>query len=258
MKRILIIEDHDDTLSFYKTALETAFEDGAYHLTCAKTGAQGLAEFDKARLGESKFDLVVTDLEIDPEQTGISVIKAIQAVASDVPIVIATGNKQPHINLVAKQLNIDHVWYKPIDNFAQGVGDILGLKMKEVEFVEKSPSRFSWHSRIKKDTVLLLLVMALVANNIRTTLTSPQLYITQAELKEQVGQINRKLDGAVSTHALPQGSRVTAPDIAGQGKVMKSSGNVRVIFEFDKDNAEVAKSIAKERGAVWLQITREK
>lgn len=250
MKRILIIEDHEDTMLFYKSALSEAFEEGDYFLCCCETGNKGLEEFYKAHDSNRGFDLIITDLEIDPEQTGISVIKSILSTSPDALIVVATGNSNPALNLITQQLGIKHLWTKPISGFAAKVGDLLGLTMKESH--EKNGGYEKPRKRIKTETLTFIIVALIAISQIRSTWMSPKLYQSVSQILNQQQQIGDKL-GGFETKELTAGFPVKVPGITSQGQFMKETGRTRYTFEFEK-----GKVPAVEPGdELQIQITKK-
>ena len=109
-KKILVIEDEEDTLSY----LTTFFEDNGYDALAAKDGEEGLQMAKK----ESP-DLITLDISM-PEKSGIKALRELQEndATSSIPVVIVTGvsedlksfiDKQKHIKPPAGHIN------KPID-----------------------------------------------------------------------------------------------------------------------------------------------
>jgi DNA-binding response OmpR family regulator len=82
-KRILIIEDHDET----RELLRLAFEKHGYQVTVAEDGVRG---YDTALF--LKPDLIVTDIQM-PGADGVHVIRRVRDTASleTIPIVVTTA-----------------------------------------------------------------------------------------------------------------------------------------------------------------------
>jgi CheY-like chemotaxis protein len=109
-KKILVIEDEEDTASY----LTTFFEDSGYDALAAKDGQEGLAMARK----ESP-DLITLDISM-PEKSGLKTLRELQEdeATSKIPVIIVTGvsedlksfiDKQKHISPPAGHIN------KPID-----------------------------------------------------------------------------------------------------------------------------------------------
>ncbi len=82
-KKILVIEDQDDTLAY----LTAVLEDNGYCAIGARDGVEGV---EKAK--EEKPDLITLDISM-PEKSGIRTLKELQKdpVTEKIPVVIVTG-----------------------------------------------------------------------------------------------------------------------------------------------------------------------
>ncbi len=82
-KKILVIDDQEDTLSY----LTTLLEDNGYQTISAQDGSEGL---EKARAG--KPDLITLDVSM-PEKSGVKALRELQedAATARIPVVIVTG-----------------------------------------------------------------------------------------------------------------------------------------------------------------------
>ena len=109
-KKILVIEDEQDTASY----LTTLFEDNGYDALAAKDGQEGI----QAARQESP-DLITLDISM-PEKSGLKTLRELQedAKTSNIPVIIVTGvsenlkafiEKQKHVKAPAGHIN------KPID-----------------------------------------------------------------------------------------------------------------------------------------------
>ena len=67
-KKILIVDDEEDTLTLTRTVLE----DGGYEVVTANSGKEALAKFKK-----EKFDLILLDI-LMPEMSGFTVFELIR------------------------------------------------------------------------------------------------------------------------------------------------------------------------------------
>lgn len=115
-KKILVIEDEQDTASY----LTTLLEDNGYDALTAKDGQEGM---QIAR--QQSPDLITLDISM-PEKSGLKALRELQedAATSNIPVIIVTGvsedlksfiEKQKHVQAPAGHIN------KPIDT-----EDLLG------------------------------------------------------------------------------------------------------------------------------------
>ena len=109
-KKILVIEDEQDTVSY----LTTLFQDNGYDALAAKDGREGM---QIAR--QESPDLITLDISM-PEKSGIMALRELQEeeATSNIPVIIVTGvsedlksfiKKQKHLKPPAGHIN------KPID-----------------------------------------------------------------------------------------------------------------------------------------------
>ena len=109
-KKILVIEDEEDTLSY----LTTFFEDNGYDALAAKDGEEGLQMAKK----ESP-DLITLDISM-PEKSGIKALRELQEneATSKIPVIIVTGVSEDLRSYIDKQKHpsppAGHI-SKPID-----------------------------------------------------------------------------------------------------------------------------------------------
>ena len=80
-RRILVVDDQESMRTLLKDMLEVV----GYETTLADGGEQALA-----LLGESQFDLVLSDLNM-PGMDGTALLRTIKAKYAGVPVVIITG-----------------------------------------------------------------------------------------------------------------------------------------------------------------------
>ena len=121
LKRILVVDDEPDMLTF----LSTFLEDNGFEVIVAKDGKEC---FEKAK--KEKPDLITMDITM-PEESGVKAFRNIQETeeTKDIPVIIITGiskdfNKFIHTR---KHIQPPKVYMeKPIDT------DELLLKINEV------------------------------------------------------------------------------------------------------------------------------
>jgi len=92
---VLLIDNDEGVLK----ALQTRLESMGMLCVTARTGAQGVAEFDP-----DYVDLVVTDLNM-PQLDGMGVIRRVRE-KSDVPIVVITGFREEYQHLIQRMENV--------------------------------------------------------------------------------------------------------------------------------------------------------
>jgi CheY-like chemotaxis protein len=109
-KKILVIEDEEDTASY----LTTLFEDNGYDALAAKDGQKGL---EIAR--KESIDLITLDISM-PEKSGLKTLRELQEseATSKIPVIIVTGVSEDLKSFIDKQKHLappaGHV-NKPID-----------------------------------------------------------------------------------------------------------------------------------------------
>lgn len=119
--RILIAEDDPSVRRLY----EKAFKVEGYEVVMATSGEQMLAE-----LGESTFDLLITDMQLD----SMSALEALPFIRKDhpnLPIVVVSGH---YVSMVEdfqrKGYNVNMFFNKPLslEVLKKGVRNILGIE----------------------------------------------------------------------------------------------------------------------------------
>lgn len=95
---ILVIDNDEDLL----TAVTTRLDYLGYRCVTARTGAQGLSEFDGDRV-----DLILTDMNM-PVLDGAGVIERVRA-KSDTPIIVMTAFKRDYARRLRDIPNIQFI-----------------------------------------------------------------------------------------------------------------------------------------------------
>ena len=109
-KKILVIEDEEDTASY----LTTFFDNNGYDALAAKDGQEGL---EIAR--KESPDLITLDISV-PEKSGIKALREIKEyeATAKIPVIIVTGVSEDLRSYIDKQKQISppagHI-HKPID-----------------------------------------------------------------------------------------------------------------------------------------------
>ncbi|HZS43877.1 MAG TPA: response regulator [Blastocatellia bacterium] len=105
-KKLLIVEDHQDTLAVYLLVLERK----GYDIRLAWNGEEGLAKFNSWQP-----DLVVLD-EMLPRLSGTEMLEKIREGGSTVPVIIVSGNNDPVVRQhCMKTLGAKDFLQKPLD-----------------------------------------------------------------------------------------------------------------------------------------------
>lgn len=256
MSRVLIIEDDSALRKIYKAA----FKDAPYEVVTEASGVRGVELVKEGLAANNGFDLIVTDFvltnDLERKVTGIDVARQIRELCSFCKIVMATGRADLIDDADARRLGLKGVWVKPFEKNIRNAVDEM-LNVPKVETASKKPNLFRRTSNadVRPSSVMLMalwvaVLMSLLLNAF-SAWRAPRLY-------DRIDAISRKLDGAVSTHALPVGYRVTVDRSKADYQVM-ADGSVRVRFHFEKKDALAAQSLAAERDApLYLNVTRAK
>jgi CheY-like chemotaxis protein len=94
-KRILVVEDHPESLELLQMALE---EEG-YHVQSAETGHNAIKAVTSPpadEFPEAPPDLILLDLRL-PDMNGVDVVRALQENLSEVPPVVFLSADPPHV-----------------------------------------------------------------------------------------------------------------------------------------------------------------
>jgi len=112
-KRILIIDDEPDTLTYFSSLLQ----DSGYETETAADGQEGLA-----KVRERAPDLITLDISM-PETSGVRCYRELRERAEwrSIPIVIVTGISEDFRNFISTRRQVpppDGYLSKPIDESA--------------------------------------------------------------------------------------------------------------------------------------------
>lgn len=94
MIRVLLIEDNPADARLVEYYLQEAFA-GDFALANASRLAEGLSILSK-----SKFDIVISDIAL-PDSNGLKTFTAVSVSASDIPVIVLTGNRDESLGLQA-------------------------------------------------------------------------------------------------------------------------------------------------------------
>ena len=109
-RRILYLEDHDDTRSFISFLLKT----NGYQVTSVATIAEAQATLSDAS-SRSPFDLYLLDYLLE-DGAGITLCEQIRAIDAHVPIVFVSGAVREQDKQKAKAAGATDFIEKPMDN----------------------------------------------------------------------------------------------------------------------------------------------
>jgi CheY-like chemotaxis protein len=126
MKKILIVEDNRLERKLLEYVLTEAFGIQV-EIAKANDGNKALE-----MLSESMYDLVVTDL-VMPNIEGIELIRKIKAQFQDSINIIAVSGKNPYYLYLAKKMEIQGIFTKPInkDKFLLSIQKLLNIESKQ-------------------------------------------------------------------------------------------------------------------------------
>jgi len=103
-QRILVVEDEDHLLTFYRETLEQA----GYRTQGARTGAEALTAFSSLAP-----HLIILDLNLEGEMDGFEVLSILRR-RSDVPVIILTGLPGEERLVRGLRLGADNYLQKPV------------------------------------------------------------------------------------------------------------------------------------------------
>lgn len=104
-KRILIVDDHYDTLRFLRTMLEMS--DERFVVTSVLSGEEAGLELRQA------YDLLITDIRL-PGVDGIQVAERARRLSPDMPVIVVSGFPKEIIRLEEAAFNVFRMFRKPL------------------------------------------------------------------------------------------------------------------------------------------------
>ena len=121
MKKVLIIDDHVDTVDFIADVLEDKYE-----IFKAYDGSQGLEQ-----VAENRPDLILLDL-IMHVVDGFQFMEALQKKGESIPVIVVTGAPKHKLERLA-DYKVNDVVYKPFseDVFLKKIDLVLKLATGE-------------------------------------------------------------------------------------------------------------------------------
>ncbi|MGH2536702.1 MAG: response regulator [Candidatus Promineifilaceae bacterium] len=107
-KRVLIVDDHAETLEYLHTLLE--LERDRPQVSVAASAEAGLAA-----LRLETFDLLITDLKL-PGMDGLELVRRIRPEQPGLPVILVSAYASPREQMAANELAIRHFFRKPISS----------------------------------------------------------------------------------------------------------------------------------------------
>jgi DNA-binding NtrC family response regulator len=107
MAHLLIVDDEPNVL----LTLGMIFERDGYTVTRATSSAEAL----KALADGSRFDAVITDLNMERNNVGLDVARAAMRLRPRPVVVICTGYADLHNTRAALEMRVDYFATKPVD-----------------------------------------------------------------------------------------------------------------------------------------------
>lgn len=127
--RILIVDDQRALLLSYRIIFQRA----GYDVTTANTTADALS-----LLHQQQFDLLLCDLSIEQENSGLEIVDTAHGIAPDMAVVVMTGYSDETI----PQAIIDrgtNVVFKPVE---------IPRLLETMDFLLRGKSRQRWRRRV--------------------------------------------------------------------------------------------------------------
>jgi YesN/AraC family two-component response regulator len=196
---LLYVEDEADTRKIVKELLDSMF----FKVSEAVDGEEAFEHFEKGR-----FDMVITDLKM-PKKDGLSLIKDIREIDSDIPIIIFSAHSDVNFFLEAIALDIDGYILKPVreKNLIQTIyksarnlqarRQIEAARKKEIEGKELIIN----YQKTKINNYKSLLEELLLIKHIKKSKDSSEYNRSDALLSQEERELLRKRRSDVKTTA---------------------------------------------------------
>ena len=110
VKQILVVDDHFEMLEFLRSMLELSSRD--HQVLGVPSGEEGFLE-----LRRTPFDLVITDVRL-PGMSGFELVRQIQALRPELPIIMITAYSSRQGKREAAELGVYRYFEKPLDTEA--------------------------------------------------------------------------------------------------------------------------------------------
>jgi CheY-like chemotaxis protein len=106
-RRVLIVDDEKGILE----TLRLVFEYDGYVVITAASCAEAICRFEDG----SKFDAVITDLNMEKEDIGLEVARAAKGLRPRPVIVVFTGYASVSNTRAALEIGVDYMAHKPVE-----------------------------------------------------------------------------------------------------------------------------------------------
>lgn len=107
VKQILVVDDHFEMLEFLRSMLELSNRD--HQVLGVPSAEEGFLE-----LRRTPFDLVITDVRL-PGMSGFELVRQIQSLRPELPIIMITAYSSPQGKQEAAELGVYRYFEKPLD-----------------------------------------------------------------------------------------------------------------------------------------------
>ncbi len=125
-KRILIVEDEKLLgMSLYEILFSAT---GTFEVVLCETAEDGLE-----KVKEKKFDLIISDLKLPGEMTGMDLLKKVKEMHPDTHLILMTAYGSDAVKEDAEKIGVEAYFEKPfkLKEFLSRVLQILGVEKKE-------------------------------------------------------------------------------------------------------------------------------
>ena len=125
-KRILIVEDEKLLgMSLYEILFSAT---GTFEVVLCETAEDGLE-----KVKEKKFDLIISDLKLPGEMTGIDLLRKVKEMHPDTHLMLMTAYGSDAVREDAERIGVEAYFEKPfkLKEFLSRVLEILGVQKKE-------------------------------------------------------------------------------------------------------------------------------
>ncbi len=125
-KKILIVEDEKLLgMSLYEILFSVT---GTFEVVLCETAEEGLE-----KIKEKKFDLIISDLKLPGEMTGMDLLRKAKEIHPDTHLILMTAYGSEAVQKAANELGVEAYFEKPfkLKEFLNRVLEILGVQKKE-------------------------------------------------------------------------------------------------------------------------------
>ncbi len=125
-KRILIVEDEKLLgMSLYEILFSAT---GTFEVVLCETAEDGLE-----KVKEKKFDLIISDLKLPGEMSGMDLLRKVKEMHPDTHLMLMTAYGSDAVREDAERIGVEAYFEKPfkLKEFLSRVLEILGVQKKE-------------------------------------------------------------------------------------------------------------------------------